>query len=189
MEENLISNNKRKSEMEFGEPYFWTNTIYQWKHLLKDDSFKDIIISSLQFLSNKKLIEVYGFVIMPNHIHLLWQLNKMNGKEKPNASFQKYTAIAILENVKNLSEYNLLNHKVDEYDREFRIWQRDPLATILDSGEMAEAKLNYIHNNPIQEHWSLVAKPEDYKYSSARYYETMENEWSFLKHYKDRFGN
>ena len=71
---------------------------------------------------------------------------------------------------------------------EFRIWQRDPLASILDSAEIAEVKLNYIHNNPIQEHWSLVTKPEDYKYSSAKYYETGINDWSFLKHYKDGFG-
>ncbi len=65
MEENLLSQ-KRKSEMAIGEPYFWTNTVYNWKHLLKEDSIKDIIIASLQYLSDKKLIEVSGFVIMPN---------------------------------------------------------------------------------------------------------------------------
>jgi len=31
-------------------------------------------------------------------------------------------------------------------------------------------KLNYIHNNPSQEKWSLVVNPEDYKYSSAANY-------------------
>lgn len=29
-------------------------------------------------------------------------------------------------------------------------------------------KVNYIHNNPVEE--GLVANPEDYKYSSARYW-------------------
>ncbi len=187
MEEKLLRQDKRKSEMKIGEPYFWTNTIYEWKHLLKEDIIKDILIDSLQFLSEKKLIEVYGFVIMPNHIHLIWQLNKMNGKEKPNASFQKFTAHVIEEKIIDIPEYNFLNHRVDECDRKHRIWERDPLATLLDSRVIAEQKLNYIHNNPIQEHWSLANRPEDYKYSSAKYYETGKKDWPFLIHYKDRF--
>jgi putative transposase len=186
MEENLLSQ-KRKSEMEIGEPYFWTNTIYAWKHLLKEDSIKNIIVASLQYLSDKKLIEVYGFVIMPNHLHLIWQLNKMNGKEKPNGSFQKFTAHSIESKAKDLSGYDFESHKVDEYDRRYRIWERDPLATLLYSNEIAEQKLNYIHSNPIQEHWSLAARPEDYKYSSARFYETGKKDWPFLIHYKERF--
>jgi putative transposase len=48
------------------------------KYLLADDAFKDIIISSLQFLVNDGRVIIYGFVIMPNHIHLvlLCQLKK-----------------------------------------------------------------------------------------------------------------
>ena len=33
-------------------------------------------------------------------------------------------------------------------------------------------KLNYIHFNPCQPHWNLAASPEEYKWSSARFYET-----------------
>ncbi|MFW6311159.1 MAG: hypothetical protein ACOC1K_02875 [Nanoarchaeota archaeon] len=33
-----------------------------------------------------------------------------------------------------------------------------------------QVKLHYIHNNPVQERWELVNKPEDYRYSSARFY-------------------
>jgi putative transposase len=186
--EELFKNDRRKSDMEIGEPYFWTNTILEWKFLLSEDFLKDIIISSLDFLSQRKLIEVYGFVIMPNHIHLLWQLNKMNGKEKPNASFQKFTAHAIRDKVKCLPEYNFESHLVEEYDRKYRIWQRDPLATPIQDRKEAEIKLNYIHNNPIQEHWSLVARPEDYKYSSANYYENGDKKFPFLIHLAERFG-
>ena len=32
------------------------------------------------------------YVLMPNHIHLLWERLKMNGKELPKSSFEKYTA-------------------------------------------------------------------------------------------------
>ena len=47
---------------------FITATILEWKHLLKEDPFKDIIISSLQFLHKEASVVIYGFVIMPNHI-------------------------------------------------------------------------------------------------------------------------
>ena len=78
---------KRKSFIDFEKPYFYTATINKWQKLLEPDKFKKIIIDSLKFLSDKKLIKVYALVIMPNHIHLIWEILKMNGKEKPNASF------------------------------------------------------------------------------------------------------
>ncbi len=64
--------------MELNKIYFFTATIHKWIPLLKEDSFKDIIISSLKFLKTKGLIRVYGFVIMPNHIHMIWELLEKN---------------------------------------------------------------------------------------------------------------
>ena len=40
----------------------------------------DIIIDSLRFLVTDKRIILNAFVVMSNHIHLIWQQNKMNGK-------------------------------------------------------------------------------------------------------------
>ena len=72
--------------------YFYTATILDWKRLLKKDVYKNIIIDSLRYLSQKKKIAIYGFVIMPNHIHLIWELLERNGNEMPHTSFMKYTA-------------------------------------------------------------------------------------------------
>jgi hypothetical protein len=35
-------------------PQFYTATILEWKHLLKPDKYKDIIIQSLQYLTSHK---------------------------------------------------------------------------------------------------------------------------------------
>ena len=59
---------------------FFTAIILEWKHLLKPDKYKDIIIDSLRFLAKNKRVVVYGFVIMPNHIHLIRQ--EKDGPEK-----------------------------------------------------------------------------------------------------------
>ena len=83
---------KRKSYMEIGEVFFWTATINNWNHLLKEDRFKAVIIDSLRTLSERGLIDVFAFIIMPNHIHLIWRTNALNGKETAQGSFLKFTA-------------------------------------------------------------------------------------------------
>ena len=55
-------------------PQFFTATILEWKKLLAPDKYKDIIMESLKFLVTNKRIILNGFVIMPNHIHLIWQM-------------------------------------------------------------------------------------------------------------------
>ena len=52
--------------------------------------------------------------------------------------------------------------------------------------ELVFQKLNYSHNNPLQDHWKLADSPENYKWSSAKFYETGIDEFGFLTHYLDR---
>ena len=79
--DNSLLGRKRKLFIAIGELFFWTATINQWQKLLQPDSYKDIIIHSLAYLTNTNKIDVYGFVIMPYHIHLIWRIKELNGKE------------------------------------------------------------------------------------------------------------
>jgi putative transposase len=69
-----IFTTQRNSIMLFDEIYFWTDTIKDWQTLLYDDNYKTIIIDSLRELVLREKIIVYEFVIMPNHIHLIWEM-------------------------------------------------------------------------------------------------------------------
>lgn len=60
-------------------------------HLLKDE-YKNVIINSLTYLSDSGKIDVFGFVVMPNHTHLIWRINEMNGQETSHVSFLKNIA-------------------------------------------------------------------------------------------------
>ena len=93
-------NGHRNSYTALNEVYFWTITIYKWQHLLKPDANKMIIITSLQWLVQSELVKIYGYVIMPNHIRLMWEQLKMNGKEFPKNSFEKFTAKTFVNNMK-----------------------------------------------------------------------------------------
>lgn len=70
---------------------FITVTCLEWKHILKEERFKNIIITSLSFLSKAKRISVYGFVIMSNHFHLIWQMLGDHKREEVQRDFLKYT--------------------------------------------------------------------------------------------------
>ncbi len=171
----------RKSHMEMGGIFFWTATINKWKRLLQKDEFKDVIIDSLQYLSDKEKVDVFGFILMPNHIHLIWRVNELNGKESPQGSLLKYTAHMFQKMLLREEEGNLLPYKIKAANKKYEFWQRDSLAIPLFTRKVALQKLNYIHKNPLAKHWRLVNNPCDYKYSSAKYYESGKKNFHFLK--------
>jgi putative transposase len=71
-------------------PQFFTATILDWKPLLKEDKYKDIIVNSLRFLVDKKRVKVFSFGIMPNH--LICQILSGHEREEVQRDFVKYTA-------------------------------------------------------------------------------------------------
>ncbi len=87
-----------------------------------------IIINSLQWMVQKELVKIYGNVIMPNPIHLMWEQLAMNGKEFPKNSFEKFTAKTLVANMKARNDGALKNYAVKAPDREQNIWLRDFLA-------------------------------------------------------------
>lgn len=185
MQENLATP-KRNSHMELNEVYFWTNTIKDWKYLLKKDKYKKVIIDQLRWLVERKKIAVYGFVIMPNHLHILWEMLEKNGKEMPHASFNKWTSSQFLKDLR-VNHPNVIPYFEEKTsERNHRFWQRNALAILMDSKPKFEQKLDYLHLNPLQEHWSLAIQPEDYYWSSASFYMTEKDNFGFLTHYMDR---
>lgn len=169
--------------MELGKMYFYTATILNWKKLLKQNKYKDIIINSLRFLSERNKIRVYGFVIMPNHIHLIWRILEMSGKEMPHASFMKFTAHAFLKDLQNNHPQVLPFFEATGNDRKYQFWERESLPIELYTQSVMKQKLDYIHNNPLQAHWNLVENPAEYFYSSIRFYEEGIDDFGFLHPY------
>ena len=177
----------RNSYTELNEAYFWTITINKWQHLLQSDENKMIIINSLQWLVQNELVKIYGYIIMPNHIHLMWEQLKMNCKEFPKNSFEKFTSKTFIDNMKVANDAALKNYAVTAADRQYNIWLRDPLAIRIVNREMAAQKLDYMHLNPMQPHWLLCNNPADYRFSSALFYEQNVSEFGILTHFGEVF--
>jgi len=145
-----------------------------------------IVISSLQWLVQNGLVEIYGYVIMPNHIHLLWQQLTMNGKEFPKNSFEKFTAKSLVKKMKQQNDPEL-KKEVLASGRKYNTWLRDPLARRIFSKEMAEEKLDYVHYNPLQTHWNLCKMPHEYGFSSAAFYQTGTDEFNLVTNIMQAF--
>ncbi len=164
-------------------PIFFTATILNWQKLLAPQKYKILMLDSLRFLVEKNRIQVYAFVLMPNHIHLLWRILPPFTRLEVQRDFLKFTAQQIKKDLTKNHPKVLPYFRVDKADRKYQFWQRNPLSVYCYTPQMTEQKLNYIHHNPIQEKWNLASLPEDYPFSSAKFYLKNEDAFGFLTHY------
>ncbi len=59
-------------------------------------------------------------------------------------------------------------------NQDYKVWQDGYHAEHIYSNSFIKQKINYIHNNPVEE--KIVSLPEHYYFSSARNYAEMEND-------------
>lgn len=159
-------------------PEFITVTCYEWLPLISTSTEKEIIMQSLQFLTDQKKIEVYAFVLMDNHFHLIWRIKQGYKRADVQRDFLHFTAKEILRNLKAKNAVLLEKTEVNLKDRKYQVWQRNSLSIELRSEKVYNQKLDYIHNNPVKA--GLCSLAEDYKYSSAKYYILNEKNWIFI---------
>ena len=79
---------------------FFTAVCTDWLPLLQNDECKDVILRALKYRVQVKEIAVSGFVIMPNHIHVIWRMSAQTKRENLPRDFLKITAKQITESSK-----------------------------------------------------------------------------------------
>jgi putative transposase len=116
---------------------------------------------------------------MPNHLHIIWQAKGNNNLQKIQTSFIKHTS----KEFKKLLEQdnNLQAYEVNAIDRKYNFWQRNSLNIELFTAPVFHQKLTYMHNNPVKA--NLCNFPEDYHFSSAKFYEKGIDHFGFIEHY------
>jgi len=97
------------------------------------------------------------------------------------ASFMKYTAQQLKRLLIKNDKTTLEQFKVDKYDRTYQVWKREALSVELRTAAVFDQKLEYIHCNPV-EAW-LCVNPENYYYSSAKFYHDGVDRFGILTHF------
>jgi len=162
-------------------PQFFTATIQGWKHCLKDNRNKDIIIDCLQTMVRREQIELNAFVILSNHVHIIWQPLGHHTPQKVHSSFTNFTGKQIKNSIAIHEPALLQEMKSKNLNREYQVWKRRSLSIELSSDNVFMQKLEYIHDNPVRA--GLALNAEDYYYSSASFYHDGIDHFGMLTHY------
>ncbi|MDR6242098.1 REP-associated tyrosine transposase [Aureibacter tunicatorum] len=157
--------------------YFITFTVVHWVDVFTRAEYKDIFISSLQYCQVNKGLEVYAYVIMSNHVHLIVGASGLNKLEEIIRDLKKYTSKRIIKAIEaNLKESRkewMLSifekaGKNNCNNKNFQFWKQDYHPIEVSNNKIMDQKLEYIHENPVKA--GLVTTAECYLYSSASNY-------------------
>lgn len=170
---------------------FVTSRITDWRKIFYPSSFdlnevkklKDWgnpyakeIFESLKWFRDKKLIKLYTFCLMPNHLHFICKMIGRYNLNKFLKEFHKFTAHRIIEVAEQLEDWDLLNHLAqgnNKKDRKHLIWE-SCVGKVLEHEDDIWRAIDYIDYNPVAKGWNLVENFDDYPYSSACFYYKQE---------------
>jgi putative transposase len=154
--------------------YFVTTSAVQHCHLFKRDVIKRLVVDSLDCVRLRKRLKLYAFVIMPNHLHVIIQCRIEDPLANVIRDLKKHIADRLIRHYRvegNQSVLDFLASVVTRPEKQrYRVWEDGYDARDVFSPEFLRQKMTYMHNNPCQLHWNLVGCPEDYIWSSARFY-------------------
>ena len=157
-------------------PYYLTFQVVGWADIFSRKLYRDIILDSLKYCRKSKGLNLFAYVIMTNHMHVIMQsrVGDLSGLVR---DFKKFTSKAILQEVnenKQESRREWLemvfryHAKYNKRANEMQLWTHENHAVELSTNDMIDSRLEYIHENPVRAGW--VENAEDYLYSSARNY-------------------
>jgi putative transposase len=110
----------------FSNTYIFTAANLNWLNILVTNEAKDIILQSLKYLVAKKRIILFGYTIMPNHIHLIWNIYEGEKLQDVQRDFLKFTAQQIKLYLQKNNPEILNKSLVNARDRKYQIWERNP---------------------------------------------------------------
>jgi len=147
---------KLKHYDDLGTARFITFGCYRQEAYLADRRAKELFIAELNNARSKHQFKILGYVIMPNHVHLVlfppegMKMGLVIGEIKSKMAREYFSREACAsDGIRVFWNKRCYDHNC-----------RTPAAV----GD----KINYCHNNPVRQ--GLVTAPGDYKWSSYNWY-------------------
>jgi len=153
--------------------YFVTLTVEGWVTAFDRNIYKDELVKNLQYCQEKEGLQIYAYVIMSNHLHMVaaretGDLGELLGR------FKSYTSKKILKLIETNPQesrkewmLNLFKHfasKNNQYSN-YHFWNYTNHPIELWTNAVILQKIEYIHNNPVRA--GIVTEAHYYLYSSA----------------------
>ena len=153
--------------------YFVTTTAEKHLHVFRRESIVRIILDSLHFLRTSKRMILFCFVIMPIHIHLIGKFGKEYPLSAVMRDLKRHTTRQIIRQLMAEEKTDKLNilQSLNHHDgQQYKVWEDGYDACDVFTADFLWQKMEYIHYNPCRPKWNLANSPEEYPWSSARFY-------------------
>ena len=171
-----------------GQSHFVTFCCYHRRPLLASDESRRIFESALERVRRSYKLYIYGYVVMPEHVHLLLSEPQLGTLADALKSLKQGVARRSLGNIPLKPKPGLSGApaKPGLSGPPEHFWQKRYYDFNVRSYPQFVEKLRYIHRNPVKR--GLCDRPEDWQWSSFLHYATgaegrveIESEWTARK--------
>ncbi|HXO33725.1 MAG TPA: transposase [Candidatus Acidoferrales bacterium] len=162
---------KNRLERRYGQRHlhFITCSCYRRRSLLGSAKKRDVFLRILDQVRTRYQFSLVGYVVMPEHIHLLISEPKVGNPSTVMQALKQRVARSLRRKGRrrNANQLSLWQDKQGAMPRSF--WQRRFYDFNVWSGKKRIEKLNYMHMNPVKR--GLVTDPKMWAWSSYRFYQ------------------
>jgi putative transposase len=147
--------------------HFITTSCYQRRPLLGTPRSRDLFLEVMEQIRQRHEFVVVGYVVMPEHVHLLFTEPERGDLSLVLAALKQTFAHRLLRDLRAKSGAQsdplwstplAVGH----------VWQRRFYDFVVFTEKKRVEKLRYMHRNPVQR--GLVVQPEEWLWSSFRHY-------------------
>lgn len=165
-----------------GAIHFVTFTVHQWVDVFTRQIYIEEVLKNLKFCQENKGLEIYAWVVMTNHCHLIIRASHENLSDVIR-DFKKFTSKRLYRMIEeNPSEsrkpWLLMTLK---YEERIWFWEAGYHGIEVSTTNTYDNIVDYIHMNPVRA--GITKTPEDYSWSSAADFEGTEENLLRLHQY------
>jgi putative transposase len=150
-----------------GHLHYITTSCYYRRAWFASEANRDLFVEVLEQVRRRYHFVVVGYVVMPEHVHLLLSEPKRSNPSVVMQAIKQGFARRLLARLRA----NLDPRQNDLWDPSLNpqhVWQRRFYDFVVRTYEKRQEKLHYIHQNPVRA--SLVLEPWQWRWSSAPHY-------------------
>lgn len=150
--------------------YFVSFAVQSWVDIFTRNEYKNILVENLEYCQIHKGLEIFAWCIMTNHLHLVIRAKEEVLLQNILRDYKKFTSKAIIQAINENIQESRKDWLLEQFKTPegIRFWRGDNKPIELWSNKVIDQKIDYIHQNPVEE--GIVFKAEDYVYSSAADY-------------------
>lgn len=105
--------------------YFLTSTVVNWLPIFIEQKLFSLVTENLLYCTDNKDLTIHGYVITPNHIHLLVSSNNLSNIMRDFKSYTSKQITNFFEKTNRSFQLNIFRTAAEQDDKseEYKVWQ------------------------------------------------------------------